>query len=143
MTGKRLFEKIGPNKYRLVIHRAIPTGSNAVDVQWSDILEHEGISKRTVLRPSVKTTVMVDSGEVDEFDEPIMVPETTEAVGVGQISDAGMAQITSGVRFEVSGVVKLSGKPTQASLNKLATRMFNDWQSKMIIKYNYYGHIQG
>ena len=143
MAGKHLFEKTGPNKYRLILHRAIPAGNNAVSVAWSDTLAHEGITGRTALTASTKITVMVDSGEVDEFDEPIMIPETTETVGVGQISDAEYAQIQDGARFEIVGVVKLSEKPTQASLNKSATRMYNDWQAKMVEKYNLFGHIQG
>jgi len=142
MAGKHLFEKTGPNKYRLVVHRAIPTGSNAVSKKWSDVLATEGITGKTALAPSIKTTVMVDSGQVDGNGDPIMVPETTETVGIGQISDAEYAQIQSGARFEVVDTVKLSGQPTQASLTKSATRMFNDWQSKMKEKYNLYGHTQ-
>ena len=161
MAGKHLFDKTGASKYRLVIHRAIPDGSNAVDVAWADILEHEGISRRTALQNSTKITSIVNvldgNGDpipiLDENDDPILdgngdplyltETQTDEVVGVGQISDAEKAQIQSGARFEVTGVVKLSGKPTQASLNKSATRMFNDWQSKMIEKYNLVGHIQG
>ena len=142
MAGKHLFEQRKPNHYRLVVHRAIPTGNNAVAKKWSDVLAHEGISGKTTLRPSTKTTVMVDSGEVDEFDDPIMVAEIVETVEMGQISDAEKAQIDSGARFEVVGMVKLSGQPTQASLSRSATVMYNDWQSKMKLKYNLFGHTQ-
>ena len=142
MAGKHLFEKVAPNRYRLVVHRAVPAGNNAVGKKWSDVLEVEGIAGKTVLAASTKTTVMIDSGEVDEFDDPIMVPETTETVGLGQISDAEHAQIQDGTRFEVVGVIKLSGQPTKASLAKSATRMFNDWQTKTKEKYNLYGHTQ-
>ena len=142
MAGKHLFEQVKANRYRLVIHRAIPTGNNAVAKKWADVLAHEGFTGKTTLRPSTKTTVMVDSGEVDEFDDPIMVAEIVETVEMGQISDAEKAQIDSGARFEVVGVVKLSGQPTQASLSKSATRMYNDWQAKMKQKYNLFGHTQ-
>ncbi|KKN07934.1 hypothetical protein LCGC14_1061880 [marine sediment metagenome] len=142
MAGKHLFEQVKPDRYRLIVHRAVPTGNNAVSQKWSDVLSHEGITGKTLLRPSIKTTVMVDSGKVDEFGDPIMIPETTETVEMGQISDAEKAQIDSGARFEAAGVVKLSGQPTQASLNKSATRMYNDWQAKMMNKYNLFGHTQ-
>lgn len=142
MAGKHLFEQVKPNNYRLVIHRAIPAGNNAVSKKWSDVLAAEGITGKTILSASTKTTIMVDSGEVDEFDDPIMVPETTEAVGVGQISDAEAVQIQDGSRFEIVGVVKLSGQPTQVSLTKSATVMFADWQHKMKQKYDLYGHTQ-
>ena len=142
MAGKHLFEQVKANRYRLVIHRAIPTGNNAVGQAWLRVLSHEGITGKTVLRPSTKTTVMVGSGEVDEFGDPIMEPKTTETVEMGQISDDEKAQIDSGARFEVVGVVKLSGQPTQSSLSKSATRMYNDWQSKMKLKYNLFGHTQ-
>jgi len=142
MAGKHLFEQTKPNHYRLVIHRAIPTGSNAVSQKWSDVLAAEGITGKTVLSASTKTTVMVDSGEVDEFDDPIMVPETIETVGIGQISDAEKAQIDDGSRFEVVDTVKLSGQPTPGSLNRSTTRMFNHWQAKMKAKYDLYGHTQ-
>lgn len=161
MAGKHLFEKIGASRYTLIVHRAIPTGSNAVDVKWADILEYAGITNRTKLQPSGKITSVVnvldgngdpiplldenDDPVVDENGDPVYQTETQidEVVGVGQISDAEKAQIQSGARFEVVGTVKLSGKPTQASLTKSATRMFNDYVSKMKEKYNYCGQTQG
>lgn len=142
MAAKHLFEQVAPDRYKLILHRVIPTGNNAVSKKWSGVLAAEGITGKTVLSASTKTTVMVDSGEVDEFDDPIMIPETTETVGVGQISDAEVAQIQDGSRFEIVGVVKLAGQPTQASLTKSATRMFDDWQAKMKQKYDLYGHTQ-
>ena len=143
MSSKHLFAQERPYRNSLVIHVARPGGKNAVGIAWSDILEYAGISKKTTLQPSGSVTEMIDSGEVDEFDDPIMIPETTEVVGVGQISDAEAAQILAGELLEVSGIVKLSGSPSTAELNKLAVRMYDDWQSKMIQQHQYCGHTQG
>lgn len=66
MAAKHLFEQVSHNRYRLVLHRAIPTGNNAVSKKWSDVLAAEWITGKTILSASTKTTVMVDSGEVDD-----------------------------------------------------------------------------
>lgn len=160
MAGKHLFEQGKPNRYRLVLHRVIPTGNNKVNKKWSDVLAAEGITGKTALSPSTKVTSIVnvldgkgdpipvldEFGEpvLDEKDDPVYQTETQidEVVGIGQISDAEKAQIDDGSRFEIVGVVKLSGQPTQASLTKSATVMFADWQHKMKQKYDLYGHTQ-
>lgn len=144
MADKHLFGRVRPDRNKLILHKAIPNGNNRVGISWADILVYAGISKRTELRASTKVIVMVDSGQVDpETGDPIMIPETTETVGVGQISDAERALIDSGDLMEISGVVKLDDAADADALDILADRLYSDWQAMMVEKYNYCGHTQG
>jgi hypothetical protein len=137
MAGEHVFEKVR-RKTRVVIHVAMPGGNNSVGVPWADVLEHTGYSKKTQLAESTKT--MVDSGEVDEEENPIMVEE--ETVGVGQISDAERADIMAGNVLEFQAMVKLPDNATIATMNKLAARAWDDWSDEMIKMYSNYGHTQ-
>lgn len=137
MSGEHVFEKSG-RLTRVVIHVAMPGGNNNVGVSWADVLEKEGLSKKTTLATSTKT--MVDSGEVDGEGNPIMVEE--EMVEAGQISDAERADILAGDVLEFEDRVKLPPDPTAAALNKLSTGSWADWSGSMADKYRNYGHTQ-
>lgn len=144
MADKHLFGRVSPGRNKLILHKAISNGNNKVGISWADILVYAGISKRTELSESTKVTVMVDSGQDDpETGDPIMIPETTETVGVGQISDNERALIASGNVMEISGVVKLDDNVDADALDILADRLYKDWQAMMVEKYNYCGHTQG
>ena len=138
MAGEHILEQPKADKFRTVMHFDMPGGNNSANVSWADVLDHAGISKKTMLQRSTKT--MVDSGEVDEEDNPIMVE--VETVGVGQIGDEEYAEIMAGTKIELVGILKLDGDPSVEAINVLSQRYWSTWSAKMVERYRYYGHTQ-
>ena len=143
MAIMHILDATKQDTYNVLIHYNIPDISNSAGVPWTELLLRVGVAGKTQLQASVKTTEMVDSGEVDELGDPIMVPETTEVVGCGQMSDAERALIDAGTKVEIPGQIKFSGTLNAAGLTKLAGNVVSDWQTRMIEKYRWYGKTRG
>lgn len=96
----------------VVVHQAVPSGSNAAGVTW----------KNVILGAGLNTSKM-----------------TTGTLG-GQITSTELATITAGDVVEIDLRVPIfSGGSTAGQINALITQAVNNWKADFQGKYNYFG----
>jgi hypothetical protein len=49
MGNTHVLDRIGPTRYRVAFHIAVPNGNNSASVSWANALKHSGQGGRTIL----------------------------------------------------------------------------------------------
>lgn len=143
MSKIHILQCIKAGKYRAVIHFPTPQGDNSAGYSWKSVALAARVIGSTSLQQSEMVTTMVDSGEVDENNDPIMAEQVEEAVGAGQISNAERAAITTGDVVEIVADLKIGVSMTIAARLKMADKAIAEWQAGIVPRLKWYGKTQG
>lgn len=108
MANIHILEQVGPGRFRVVYHIAIPAGNNSAGVSWRSAV---ALSKVDPLRPSA-------------------LPDG-DGTG-GTISAAEKAQVVSGAVYELVAVEKGQSAATlNATYNRRASETLDDLQAEL------------
>jgi len=119
MSKTHILETDNNLEYNVVVHIAVPAGSNSAGKSWKDVVLGAGLN----------------------------VSRLTEGVAPGNITTAELASITAGDIIEFSTSVKAeSGGRTviemKSAVNKMVDQFITDKLDELKNKYKYYGHTQ-
>lgn len=143
MSKIHILQRIKEGKYRAALHFDTPGGNNSAGHSWKSVALAAGVIGKTTLRQSGTITTMVDSGQVDENDDPIMIPQVDEVVGAGQISDAERASIVAGDVAEIVVDLKIGARMVNDARLAVADKAIAEWQVGIVPKLKWYGYTQG
>ena len=117
MSKIHAFENFAGN-VQVVLHTAMPAGSNSVGVSWKNAAINSGIQG---------TTVMV------------------EGTGAGQIATAEKTSVLAGDVIEISGktIPYASGGGGLPSVNEMADLLINEYKADLQLKLQYFGFKTG
>lgn len=143
MSKIHILQQIKAGKYRAALHFKTPGGNNSAGHSWKSAGLATRVLGRTTLAASDKETTMVDSGEVDENDDPIMIPQIDEVVNAGQISEAERFSVVAGDVVEIVVDLKIGARMIIETRLAVADKAIAEWQAGIVPKLKWYGYTQG